>query len=114
MNLKIPEKKLFNFVQKLINTELEQLRKEAEEEWGLGEMSEIFELDSLSKIILDRIEIKGNKILAHVNLFSNDKRQDFDMVLGGVEYKMQFFLPQIELIENSIVNDWSSGFGTDW
>ena len=114
MDIKIPHHKLFPIIQNLINNGLESLRQEADEEWGLGEMDEIHELQSVNKLVLDKLEVVDGKTLAYVDVYSNNRREDFDVILGGVEYKLHDWFPNLELIENEIVKDWSTGFGTEW
>ena len=114
MDIKIPHHKLFPIIQNLINTGLDSLKQEADEEWGLGEMDEIHELQSINKLVLDKLEVVDGKILGYVDIYSNNRREVFDNVLGGVEYKIHDWFPNLELIENEIVKDWSMGFGTEW
>ena len=54
-------------VQEIIDDELNNLRQEADEEWGLGEMDEINEVGSVEKIVVDEIKMTDG-ISVNVNL----------------------------------------------
>jgi len=105
MDIKIPHHKLFPLIQNLIDTSLESLRQEADEEWGLGEMDEIHELESINKLVLDKLEVKDGKVFAYVDVYSNNRREVFETILGGVAHKIEDWFPNVEIIENEIVKD---------
>ena len=99
-------------LQNLIDVGLENIRSESEE-WGLGEMDELFEIDSIEKIEIDRIESK-RKIKVYVNIHRKAPRSDFDNTLSQIEYEMNRWFPNIKLIENKIIDTKNFGPGIDW
>ena len=113
MNIELPVEKLKPIIQNLINGALDSIREESEE-WGLGEMDELQEIESINKIVIDRIYNQANRIYVSVDVYTNSRRQVFDNVLSEIRYRTQEWVPQVVIIENEIVNDWSAGFGTEW
>ena len=67
-------------VQEILDDELNNLRQEADEEWGLGEMDEINEVGSVEKIVVDEIKITDG-INVNINLYLNTDREDFEIIL---------------------------------
>ena len=57
-------------VQEILDDELNNLRQEADEEWGLGEMDEITEVGTVEKIVVDEIKITDG-INVNINLYLN-------------------------------------------
>ena len=75
-------------VQEILDDELNNLRQEADEEWGLGEMDEINEVGSVEKIVVDEIKMTDG-ISVNVNLYLNTDREDFDIILPMIEYTIE-------------------------
>ena len=99
-------------IQELIDSTLYTLREESEE-WGMGEMDELHELNSVDKIVVDRV-VKISKIKVYINIYINTKRFDFDNLRAEIQYRLEDWLPNIELYINEIIDDRKFGFGIDW
>jgi hypothetical protein len=87
--------KLKKLIQEIMNTELKMLREESEE-WGLGEMDELNELESIDEVVVDDI-VTRDKMTAYVKLYSNSNREDFDNVMATLEYGVNQWVPMVEL-----------------
>jgi hypothetical protein len=85
-----------NLVQEIIDDELNNLRQEADEEWGLGEMDEINEVGSVEKIVVDEIKTTDG-ISVNVNLYLNTDREDFEIILPMIEYTIEQWIPNAEI-----------------
>jgi len=88
--------KIKTLIQEILDDELNNLRQEADEEWGLGEMDEIDEVSSVDKIIVDEIKTTGG-ISVNVNLYLNRDREDFDIILTMIEYVIEQWFPNAEI-----------------
>jgi hypothetical protein len=84
----------------IIDGELCSIRTQSED-WGLGEMDEIDEINSVEKITVDRIDF-DNGIKVYVNVFVNTDREDFYNVMSSVEYEVSNWIPGAELEINEI------------
>ena len=60
-------KSLQDRIQELIDSTLYTLRQESDE-WGMGEMDELHELNSVDKIVVDRV-VKVSKIKVYINIY---------------------------------------------
>ena len=104
--------KLEKIIQRIIDSELDNIRKESEE-WGLGEMDELHEIESIDKIKIDRIE--SDKVLqVYVNIYINYPRYEFDNTIYEIENRLEDWFPNIEVILNEIIDERTSGPGIDW
>lgn len=88
-------------VQEIIDDELNNLRQEADEEWGLGEMDEIDEVGSVEKIVVDEIKTTDG-ISVNVNLYLNTDREDFEIILPMIEYTIEQWIPNAKININKI------------
>ena len=86
-------------VQEILDDELNNLRQEADEEWGLGEMDEINEVGSVEKIVVDEIKTT-NGISVNVNLYLNTDREDFEIILPMIEYTIEQWIPNAKIHSN--------------
>jgi hypothetical protein len=105
MNIEITDKqldKLSSIIQGLIDSQLNIIREESEE-WGLGEIDEYNELSSIDKIIIDRI-VPYSKIKVYVDLYRNSDREEFDNIIGELQYMINEWLPKVELYINQIID----------
>jgi hypothetical protein len=84
------------FVQEILDDELNNLRQEADEEWGLGEMDEINEVGSVEKIVVDEIKTTDG-ISVNVNLYLNTDREDFEIILPMIEYVIEQWFPNAKI-----------------
>jgi hypothetical protein len=84
----------------IIDSELCSIRTQSEN-WGLGEMDELEEINSVEKIIVDRIDF-NNGIKVYVNVYVNNDREDFDNIIPSVGYEVSNWIPGAELEINNI------------
>jgi hypothetical protein len=99
-------------IQKLIDSELDSLRTESED-WGMGEMDELDEVQSVDKIVVDRV-VTISKIKVYVNIYKNSNRHDFDNLIAEIQYRLEDWIPSIELYIEDIIDDRKFGPGIDW
>lgn len=90
-----------NNIQDIINGSLDVIRKESEE-WGLGEMDEINELESIDKIVIDRV-VPYVGLTVYVKLYINNERDEFDNILSELNYRVQQWLPNVRIFIDSII-----------
>lgn len=105
-------KKLTPKIQNLIDDQLKQLRDESEE-WGLGEMDEVNEIQSVDKIVINRI-VPIVKFKVYVDVYLDEKRYDFDYLLSEIQYRLSNWVPNIEIYLNEIIDNRKFGPGIDW
>ena len=101
-----------NLIQGLINSKLDSLREESEE-WGLGEMDELHEVESVDKIEVVDVVMSG-KIKVLINIYRTQLRDDFDNITEEIEYRLEDLLPNIELEINDVIDERKFGPGIDW
>ena len=99
-------------IQKLIDSELDSIRTDSED-WGMEEMDAIHEVQSVDKIVVDRV-VTINKIKVYVNIYRNSNRNDFDNLRAEIQYKLEDWFPNIELYIENIIDDRKFGPGIDW
>jgi hypothetical protein len=99
-------------IQSLIDSELNLLRAESEN-WGMSEMDEILEIQSVDRIVVDRV-VSFDKIKVYINIYKNSNRNDFNNLRGEIQYKLEDWLPNIELYIENIIDDSEFGPGIDW
>jgi hypothetical protein len=80
------------FVQETIDSELENVRNEAEEEWGLGEMDELDELYSVDRIVVVDIK-KTEHINIYVNVYISTDREEFDNIFAMIHFLISQWIP---------------------
>lgn len=93
--------KLKSLVQEIIDDELNYLRQEADEEWGLGEMDEINEVESVDKIVVDEIDTTDG-ITIYVNVYINSDREEFDIIFPMIEYTIEQWMANSKIHINKI------------
>lgn len=104
--------KLTDSIQKLINITLDQIREESEE-WGLGEMDELDEVQSVDRFEIDHI-ISVDGIKVYVNIYKNSNRFDFSNIRAELQYRIQDIIPNIKIFINDIIDERTFGPGIDW
>lgn len=104
--------KLRKPIQQALNFELRNIKKESED-WGMGEMDELHEIGAVDKIKIDRIE-NGKVLEVYVNIYISYPRYDFENTLNEIEDRIRTHFPKINLIENEILFEKTSGPGIDW
>jgi hypothetical protein len=92
---------LKQIAQYLIDNELNNLRIMSDEEWGMGEMDEINEVSSIDKIIVDELEMSDG-VNIYVDMYVLTDREEFDLVIGAVEYSLEQWLPNVKVHTNII------------
>ena len=93
--------KLQNHIQNLIDGELDGLREESLE-WGLGEMDESDEIDSIEKIVIDRI-VPHIGIVVYIDIYSSTLRKDFDYIRAEIRYRISKWVPNVKLFINNVI-----------
>jgi hypothetical protein len=83
---------LKSFLQETIDAELENVRYEAETEWGLGEMDELDELNSVDRIVVVDIE-KTESINIYVNVYISTDREEFDNIFAIIHFLISQWIP---------------------
>jgi hypothetical protein len=104
--------KMKQLVQRLINSQLDAIREESEE-WGMGEMDELHEIQSIDKIKINYITL-SDKIKVYVDIYKSQNRSDFDNIRAEIQYRIEDLLPNIELYINDIIDERKFGPGIDW
>ena len=92
---------LKQIAQYLIDNELNNLRIMSDEEWGMGEMDEINEVSSIDKIIVDKLDMSDG-VNIYVDMYVSTDREEFDLVIGAVEYSLEQWLPNVKVNTNII------------
>lgn len=93
--------KLKNFVQSFINSELETIKNESDD-WGLGEMDELDEINSVDKIVVDRI-VPYTQIKVYVKIYRNSEREEFDNLISDLRYRLQQNIPNSNILIDEII-----------
>jgi hypothetical protein len=104
MKIEITDKqleKLQKHIQNLIDGELDNLREESQD-WGLGEMDELEELESVKRIEIDRI-VPYTGLNVYLNFYVSGNREDFDNIRGTIQYLIGTHFPNIKLFFNDII-----------
>ena len=109
--MELNESKIENFVQKVIDKSLEELR-DSTEEMGLGEMDELDEINSVDKIKVTNV-VKDKVFVIHVDLYVNTDREDFDNIIYEIEYKVGRFLGDVEIMVDDIIDNRTFDSGID-
>lgn len=93
--------KLHGIIQSMIDSELTGLKEESEE-WGLGEMDDLDEINSIDKIEVDRIVPHlGTKV--YINIYSNSNRDDFQNIRAELQYRIDQWFPNVRLFINEVI-----------
>lgn len=98
--------KLKSLIQSQINYELNNIREESED-WGLGEMDELEEIDSINRIEVAGID-SDSGIKVYVNIYQNENydRDDYYNVISSIEYGLNSWLPNITIILSKINDEF--------
>lgn len=106
------ESKMENFVQKMIDKSIEEIREESED-WGLGEMDELDEIDSIDKVLLRDFTV-GNPTIVSVDLYKNSQRRDFDNTIINLQYYLGKYIPGIKIFLHSVYDIRTFGPSIDF
>ncbi len=99
-------------IQKMIDNTITELREESED-WGLGEMDELDELNSIERIEIDRV-VDFTRMVIYVNIFVNSQRRDFDNVMSTINYQIQRYIPNSFVQVDDIIDNRTFGPGIDF
>jgi len=92
---------LGNHIQSLIDSSLNSIREDSEE-WGLGEMDELDEIESIDRITIDRIvPYTGTNVF--IDIHSNTDREDFNNIRAEIQYRLEQWIPNVKLFLNEII-----------
>jgi len=106
------QQKIQSKIQSKIDDVMNDIRDESDE-WGMGEMDELDEVQSVDKIVVDRV-VTISKIKVYVNIHKNSNRNDFDNIRDEIQYRLKDWFPNIELYVEDIIDDRKFGPGIDW
>ena len=103
MNFEISNEKLKIVCQKIVDSELDSIKKESDE-WGLGEMAELKIINSIDKIVVDRVT-SHTRITIYIDLHVNDLSHDYDYedFMSELNYRIQSYLPKSFVQVNEII-----------
>lgn len=88
-------------IQGFINASIISMNKDSED-WGLGEMEELHELKSVVDVKIDRV-VPYVGIKTYINIYTDSKREDFDMFLSELNYRLEQWIPINRTYINKIV-----------
>lgn len=107
----ITESKIEDGIQFMIDGVVENLQDESFE-FGLGEMDELNEINSIDKVKVTNF-IKDEIPVLYVDFYVNSNRRNFDIVIGSIEYEVGKYIPKVQIIAN-IIDTRTFGPGIDW
>lgn len=93
--------KLKKQIQTFIDYALNSIREQSED-WGLGEMDELYEIDSIDKIVIDRI-VPNKKLVVYIDIYQNKERDDYDNTMAEIRYTLKDIFPNIVIRSNEII-----------
>ena len=108
----LSESTLEKSLQKIIDRELESLRNSTED-MGLDALDELDEINSVDEIKILNF-VKDSTSVLHVDLYKNSNRKDFDNVIASIQYKIEKYIGDIEIIVDNIIDNRTFGPGIDW
>lgn len=97
--------KMVNVFNTLLNNLLDNMKVESED-WGLGEMSELEELNSVDHIGVDRI-VTFDGLKVYVDFHVNKEMDDWENVWSEIQYRINQHIPHAKIIINDIIMDES-------
>jgi hypothetical protein len=101
MEIKLSHDKLKKIIQTQIDSCLDYIRQESED-WGLGEMDELYEIDSIDKIVVDRIFTGYRDFEVYVNVYNNKPRNEYDNTINEIQHWLGDFFPNIVVFLDKI------------
>jgi hypothetical protein len=99
--------KLFNIFNKLLNDLMDNIKVDSED-WGLGEMDELDEVNSVDHIGVDRV-VTFDGIKVYVNLYVNKERDDWDNVWSEIQYRVNQHIPHAKIVLNDVIVEQEMG-----
>lgn len=105
-------KKLHNPIQRAIDITFQKIKEESED-WGMDDIDAISQVDSVDKIKISNIDTsEGLKI--YVNIYVNYPRINFEELLDEIEARISDHFPNVEIVENEVLDGRKFGPGIDW
>lgn len=95
--------KLKQQIQTFVDFGLTSLRQESED-WGLGEMDELFEVESIEKIEVVKLD-PGDKLNVFINIFQFNDRDEYDNTLAWIEGVVEEVIPNVNFHINKIIKE---------
>jgi len=105
MKFEISKEKLKNTIQNLLYSQFNTIKKESED-WGLGEMTELHEIDSISKIYIYDILILSESINVLIVIHSTAKyyeEMDYQNIRAELQYRIEEWFPTIKIFIEDII-----------
>ena len=99
-------------IQKIIDGTLQKLQDDTFE-MGLGEMDELDEINSVDKIKVTNFVWDKVPVL-NVDLYVNSDREDFDNIIAAMEYDVEKYIANSQIIVDNIIDTRTFGPGIDW
>jgi hypothetical protein len=99
--------KLFNIFNKLLNDLMDNIKVDSED-WGLGEMDELDEVNSVDHIGVDRV-VTFDGIKVYVNLYVNKERDSWDNVWSEIQYRVNQHIPHAKIVLNDVIVEQEMG-----
>jgi len=103
---------MIDYVQEFVDDTLHDIRVESEE-WGLGEMDDLDEIESIDKIVVNNI-VNDDIPKIYVDIYKNSNRYDFDKTIASITYGIQKYIPNVIVVLNKIIDERTFGPGIDW
>ena len=101
MKFKVPQSKLIALAQTAVDNTLMTIKNESED-WGMGEMSELAQVDGVEKIEVIKVEKKGNPFKIDVIFYVNNDRIYYSELIEEISARVdQDWIPNsyIHVIE---------------
>lgn len=95
--------KLKRQIQTFVDFGLTSLRQESED-WGLGEMDELFEVESIERIEVVKLD-PGEKMNVFINIYQFNDREEYDNTLSWIEGVVEEVIPNVSFHINEIIKD---------
>jgi hypothetical protein len=105
-------KKLYNPIQRAIDITFQKIKEESED-WGMDDIDAISQVDSVDKIKISNIDMSGG-LKVYVDIYVNYPRINFEELLNEIEARISDHFPNVEIIENEIIDERKFGPGIDW
>lgn len=95
-------KEVGKFIENIINSELDIIRDESDD-WGLGEMEDIMELESIDKITVDRVvPYIGTTVYVTIHI-NKEHDLDYQNIMSEINYRVGKWIPNVRIFIDSIV-----------
>jgi len=104
MDIKISKEKLKKTLEKLIQSEFELIKTESDE-WGLGEMQELYELQTITKIEVNYINVLTESIEIYIDIYVEHipKYTDYQDIRAVLDYRLEKWFPSTNIFINEII-----------